>query len=230
MGNSISILITSNDNGNLQYILNSLKSENDLNIIDVETNEANTIIKSERLEPDVLIFDLFQPVIDGVELAPIIKRRSPNTAIILICDKDENDYAGKALRAGIRGYLLRNEDMNKILSVVKIVSMGGYYISASIMLKAINKMKLMNQFPGQFLETKETLPEFSSTERNIVECVAKGFSDDKIASYLNLSTGTIRNYIAVIKKKTKQKNRTQVVIFSLVHGLISLEEVEYVGV
>jgi len=119
--------------------------------------------------------------------------------------------------------------MNKILPVVKIVSMGGYYINASIMLKAINKMRLMNQFPGQFLENKEKPPVFSSTEQNIVECVAKGFSDDKIASYLNLSTGTIRNYMAVIKKKTKQKNRTQVVIFSLVHGLISLEEIEYVG-
>jgi two-component system, NarL family, response regulator NreC len=224
MGNTTSILITSNDSGNLKCILDSLNSQNGLNIIGVENDETNTIIKSERLKPDVLILDLLQPVIDEAELAPIIHRRSPDTAIIMICDKDEDEYAGKAIRAGILGYLLRNEDMNKILPVVKIVSLGGYFISASITVKAINKITLVNQFPGQFLEIKEKYPVFSSTERNIVEYIAKGFSDDEIAYYLHLSAGTIRNYILAIKHKTKMKNRVQTVVFSLVNGLISLEQ------
>jgi two-component system response regulator NreC len=224
VGNTTSILITSNDNEDFKCILNSLNSQNGLNIIGVENDETNTIIKSERLKPDVLILNLLNPIIDEAELAPIIHRKSPDTAIIIICDKEENEYAGKAIRAGILGFLLRNEDMNKILPAVIIVSLGGYYISASITINAINSITLVKQFPGQFLKIKERYPLFSSTERNIVEYIAKGFSDDEIACNLHISTGTIRNYMTSIKNKTKQKNRVQAVIFSLVHGLISIEQ------
>ena len=223
MGNTTSILITANDNEDFKCIHNALNSQNDLNIIGVESDESNTIIKSERLKPDVLIFDLKPSGIDGVELAPIIHRRSPSTGIIMMCDIDENDYAGKALRAGILGYLLRKADMNKILPAVKIVSLGGYYFSASILLKALNTIMLMKRFPGQFLEINDSYPAFSSTERNIVEYIVQGFSDDEIAFLLNLSAGTVRNYITVIKRKTKQKNRIQAVLFSIIHGLVSME-------
>ena len=229
MGNITSILIASNNNEDFQCILSSLNRQKGFNIIGVENDETDTIIKSERLKPDVLILNLMQSVIDGTELAPIIHRRSPDTAIIMICDKDENEYAGKALRAGILGYLLRNTDMNKILLAVRIVSLGGYFISASITTKIINTITLVKQFPGQFLENREKCPKFSSIERNIVEYIAKGFSDEKIASYLNLSTGTIRNCMATIKQKTKTNNRVHAVIFSLVHGLISLEETGFGG-
>jgi len=223
MSNTTSVLITANNNEDFKYIHNALNSQNDLNIIGVENDETNTIIKSERLKPDVLIFDLVPSGIDGVELATIIHRRSPSTGIIMMCDIDENDYAGKALKAGILGYLLRKADMNKILPAVKIVSLGGYYISASIALKAINTLTIMKRFPGQF-EIKNKYPVFSSTERNIVEYIVQGFSDNEIAGNLNLSAGTIRNYITVIKRKTKQKNRIQAIIFSLIHGLISIEQ------
>jgi two-component system, NarL family, response regulator DegU len=224
MGNTTSILVTSNDSENFQYILDSLESQNGLNIIGVENDETHTIIKSERLKPDVLILDLIQSVIDGTELAPIIHRKSPDTAIIMICDKDENEYARKALRAGILGYLLRNVDMNKILHAVKIVSLGGYFISASITRKIIKTITLVKQFPGQFSENRKNYLEFSSTERSIVEYLAKGFSDDKIAGFLNISPGTIRNYMSAIINKTKTNNRLHAVTFSLVHGLISLED------
>jgi len=223
MGNSVSILISSNNNDDFQCILNSLNEQKDISIVGIENDETNTIIKSERLMPDVLILNLLQPAIDGAVLAPIIHRRSPDTAIIMICDKNENEYAGKALRAGIVGYLLRNEDMNKILHAVKIVSLGGYYISASIITKRINAIKRENQFPCRFLEIKDKYPVFSSTERNIIKCIAKGFSDDETACYLHISIGTIRNYMVSIKHKTKMKNRAQIVVFSLVNGLINLE-------
>jgi len=227
MGNTTSILITSNDNEDYQCILGSLNRQNGLKIIGVENDETSAIIKSERLKPDILILDLFKPAIDGAQLAPIILRRSPNTAIIMICDKIDNDYAERAIKAGVLGYLLRNEDMNKILPVVKIVSMGEYYISASITINAINTIALASKFSEKSLKNSEKRPVFSSTERNIIKCIANGLSDKEIAHYLRLSKGTVRNYISVIKHKTKMKNRVQTVIFSLVHGLINLEQIGF---
>jgi len=160
----------------------------------------------------------------GEELAPIIHRKSPSTFIIMLSDRDDENYACLALKSGITGYLLKEKDIDNLVSVVKIVFSGGYYISASIAIKAINTITLVKQFPGQFLENWEKYPEFSPAERSIVKCIAKGFSDNEIADYLHLSAGTIRNYMAIIKRKTKTNNRVHAVIYSLVHGLISLEE------
>jgi DNA-binding NarL/FixJ family response regulator len=222
MGNTTSILITSNDNEDFKSILDSLNRQKGLNIIGVENDETNTIIKSERLKPDVLILNLLQPAIDGAELAPIIHRRSPDTAIIMICDKDEHEYAGKAIRAGILGYLLRNTDMNKILLAVEIVSLGGYYISASIINRFFSTTSFMSQFYGQ--ETRQNSMFFSPAERGIVKGLAQGYSDTEIAKHLNFSAGTIKNYITAIKRKTNLKNRIQIVVFSLLHGFINIME------
>jgi DNA-binding NarL/FixJ family response regulator len=224
MGNATSILITANNNEGLKNILASLNNKKGLNIIGIESDETNTIIKSERLKPDILILDLLNPVIDEAELAPIIHRRSPDTAIIIICDKDENEYAGKAIKAGILGYLLRNADMNKILPVVKIVSLGGYYISASIAVRAFNTTEFICPFFGQ--ETSQNSKFFTPAERGIVTALAKGYTDIEIAKHLNFSAGTIRNYLMVIKRKIKLRNRVQIAIFSLVHGLINLEQLD----
>jgi len=224
MGNTTSILIASNNNEDFKCIINSLNRQKGFNIIGFENDETNTIIKSERLKPDVLILDLLRSVIDGAELAPIIHRRSPDTAIIMICDKDENEYAGKALRAGILGYLLRNEDMNKILPAVKIVSLGGYYISSSIIVKFLSSTAFMGQFYRQENGQNNTL--FSPAERNIVTDLARGYSDMEIANRLNFSNGTIKNYITAIKRKFKLKNRIQIVVFSLLFGLIKWEHLD----
>jgi DNA-binding NarL/FixJ family response regulator len=227
MGNTTSILITANDNEDIKNILDSLNSQNGLNIIGVENDETNTIIKSERVKPDVLILDLTRPVMDETELAPIIHRRSPDTAIIMICDKDENEYAGKAIRAGILGYLIKNTDMNKILPVVKIVSLGGYYISASIIKRASDSITGINQFPGQFNNKGENLFFLSPVERCIISEIAQGLSDEEIAGHLNYSAGTIRNCVTAIKRKTKLKNRVEIVVFSLVYGLIDIEQLDF---
>jgi DNA-binding NarL/FixJ family response regulator len=225
--NTANILITANDSGDFNNILDSLNNQNGLNIIGVESNEANTIIKSERFKPDVLILDLTQSVMDGTELAPIIHRRSPNTGIIMICDRDENDYAGTALKAGISGFLLKKTDMNKLLHAVRIVNMGGYYISSSIIRRALDSITVINQFPGKSNVNKGENCLLSPVERCIVVELAQGLSDKEIAVRLNYSAGSIRNCVTSIKRKTKLKNRVEIVVFSLVCGLIDIEQLDF---
>jgi DNA-binding NarL/FixJ family response regulator len=226
MGKIINILITTQNDEDRKYFLAAMAKEKDFKIIGVENDETGAIIKSERLKPNILILDLHPSGMDGLELAPIIHRRSPDTFIIMICSKDENYYAGMALRAGISGILLRDTDMNKLLSVIRIVNLGGYYFSSSIIVRTLKTIILFNQFPGYFTEKDRCLP-FSSTERNIITGIANGFSDKEIAVNLNFSEGTIKNYLTAIKRRIKLKNRIQIVIFSLIYGLIDLEQLGF---
>jgi len=225
----INVLISNENNEDIKLIFAAITTQ-DIRIIGVEGDEAGTIIKSEQLKPDILIMNLQPPGIDGTELAPIIRRRSPDTSIIMMCDRDENNYAGTALRAGISGFLLRKTDMNKLLSIVRIVSMGGYYISPSIVKRAIDSI-VINQINNNFIDNRnnEKYLYLSPEERCIIGEIARGFSDEEIAVRMNYSPGTVKNRISAIKRKTKLKNRIEIVIFSLVCGLIQLEKPDFMG-
>jgi len=236
---AINILITTKNDENRNIITGAISSQDDLRIVGIESDETSAVIKSERLKPDVLIMDLQPPGIDGAELAPIIHRRSPDTSIIIMCDRDEDDYASRAFRAGISGFMLRKADMNKLIPAVKIVNLGGYYISASITKRTMEAITHIRQFPGQDMENISKIRErwnaseknlfLSSTERSIIKNIAKGFKDDEIAVHLNYSTGTIKNCIAAIKRKTNLRNRTQIVVFSLIYGFIKLDQLNIIN-
>lgn len=227
----IKVLLTSGNDEDRKLIITTITMQDDIRLIGVEDDEAGTLIKSERLKPDVLIMDLQPTGIDGAELAPIIHRRSPDTSIIMMCDRDENDYAGTAIRAGISGFLLRNIDMNKLLPVVRIVNMGGFYISTSIVKRTLNSIAFINRFPGQFdnqyySENENDRFHLSPKERCIITEIAQGLSDEEIARHLHFSAGTVKNCITAIKRKTMLKNRIEIVVFSLVYGLISLKNLD----
>ena len=230
MGGTINILVTARNDKEQKNILNAVSNQDDLQIVSVENNEANTVIKSEQLKPDVLIMDLQPPGIDGIDLAPIIHRKSPSTSIIIICDKDENDYSERALKAGVLGFLLKNADMDKLPLAVKTVKLGGYFINDSFIKRTLNFITYIKQLSGQVINMEnychihENCLSFSPTERSIITYIAHGLSDKEIAGCLNYSAGTIRNYITVIKRKAKLKNRTHIVTYSLVYGLINPDQ------
>ena len=225
----INVLVTAGNEKSRRTILSAITKHNDIRITGIENDEAGAVIKSQRFKPDVLIMDLQPQGLDGVELASIIHRRSPETAIVMICDRDEIEYAGTALQAGISGFLQRKADINKLYLVIKIVNLGGHYISSSVIMKSFKTISFIRQFPGQFIEIQDKRKKennclsLSSIERRIITEIARGSSDKEIAGYFNYSEGTIKNFITAIKRKTKLKNRIQIVIFSLIFGIINLE-------
>jgi DNA-binding NarL/FixJ family response regulator len=227
-----SILVTARNDNDLGKILSIISAQDDLLIVGIENDEAGAIIKSERLRPDVLIMDLQPPGMDGSDLAPIIHRRSPSTSIIMMCDRDENDYATKAFRAGVSGFMLRETDINMLIPALKIIILGGLFVSPSIILRAMNYYTNARQFSGQVIEIsrqhsyEEKSFFFTPTERGIILGIAQGYSDEEIAINLNLSAGTIKNRITDIKRKTKMRTRTQIALFSVMAGLIDLEQLD----
>ena len=234
MEKSIDVLVFARNKENHERIFSAVSNMDDLQITGIETDETSTLIKTERLKPDVLIMDLQPPGLDALELAPIIHRRSPDTSIIMICSKDDDDYAGRALKAGIAGFLLRKEDMNKLPHIIKIVNLGGYYFSASIVKRALEKNTMINQFPNQVIKNFTAIKSkhenidslFSNTELAVIKNITKGFSDKETAEYLNLSAGTVKNCLIAIKRKTKLRNRLHIALFSILCGLVDLEQVD----
>jgi len=207
---TISIFVVSRYEKDQSRILTALSEQENFFIAGVEKDEANAIIKSEKLKPDVLIIDIKPSGMDELEYASIIHRRTPSTSIVLMCEKNRHFNAGKALDSGVMGVLLKEADTDEIMIAAKAVNKGGLYMSAP----CIEPAKKPPISPAL---------SFSPAERGIVTHIAQGYSDMEIARYLNFSTGTVKNYLTAIKRKTKLNNRTQIVLFSLVYGLISME-------
>ncbi|MDR2542825.1 MAG: response regulator transcription factor [Treponema sp.] len=244
MNNIISILIASRQEEDQKRIMAALSEQTEFFITSVEKDETGVIIRTERLKPDVLILDLQLSGTTGIELVNMIIRRSPSTAIIVFCvnkdDKENMIYASLMLKAGISGLLFKDEDMDKLAHIVKIVNLNGCYINKTINNNVYNEFSYKNQFPGQLL-SEQLLPEqlqvkkfaeqarsiFSPLELGIITQMAKGFSDVQIAEYLNYNEGTIKNCLTVIKRKTKLKNRIQIVVLALVSGLVQLDDFSF---
>jgi len=236
----ISILIASWIDVDRNSILSILSGQKDFLIAGVEKDEVAAIMKSEKLKPDILILDIPQSSISCTELAPIIHRRSPSTGIIMLSDRDEENYACLAIKAGIQGFLVKKTDMNKLASAVRIVNNGEVYVNDSILHRVFDTFNLMSRIHAkeQHLYKQET-PSGSSanyqriinsfytpTERGIITLLAQGNSDDQIADLLHLCAGTIRNCMTTIRKKTRMKSRSQIVVFSIYYGLINFDKLE----
>jgi DNA-binding NarL/FixJ family response regulator len=233
MENLVSVLVASGHDKDCRKILSCLASQNDFFTAGVEKDMSKIIISAARLKPDVLIMDMHLQGMSWEELVPLVHRRSPETAIIIICDKNEENYASQALKAGISAFLLKETDMIILAPVIRIVISGGYYISAPILIKIFTSAAFIRYFPKQTFSSlaqsaQETaLFDFSPTERSIVANIAQGYSDKQIAEYLHFSAGTVKNYITAIKRKTKLKNRVQIATFSLLYGLIGFEQLGF---
>jgi len=197
-------------------------------IVGLVKDEANSIIKSESLKPDIIILDLQLSNENELELIRIIRRRSPSSAIILLYNDDKDsvvNFANLAIITGVYGFLHKKSDMDKLVYAVNIICLGGYYINASIISKILNKITPVNQLNQFSNESNNVI--LSNVERQIIRLLAQGFSDKQIAKELNFSTGTIRNYITEIRHKTKMKSRIEIVIYSLVSGFIHIEHLLY---
>jgi DNA-binding NarL/FixJ family response regulator len=215
------VLVATHEEKDWEFFISSIPNQENLRFIGIEKDEVGTVIKTGQYKPDILVFDIRLPGIDGAVLAPLIHRRSPKTSIILMSDRDENEYAGRALASGVSGFMLKGKDMDKLLEVIKIVSKGGYYISASITRKVLEKINIIKPSPDQ-----ENLP-FSAAERSIISSIAMGFTDKEIARQLNYSTGTVKNCLVEVKRKTKLKNRVQIALYAFVYGFVRLEEMGF---
>ena len=221
MDGTISILVVSRLDEDRKRIIDILSEQKEYFIVGEEKDEAGAVIRSERLKPDIIIIDLQLTSKDGAGLVSIIRRKTPSSAIILLCDNDEDNYVCLALKAGSAGFLIKETDINNLALIVKIIYLNGCYISASIIFRVFSTVTFMSQFPMQITEDNHIT--FTLAERGIVTDIAQGLSDDQIARHLHFSAGTIKNYVTAIKRKTKLKNRMQIVIYSLVFGLINFD-------
>jgi DNA-binding NarL/FixJ family response regulator len=219
----ISIIVINNKERDQILIGSLLSSQDDFEVAGFGRDGYDAIKLTETLQPDVAIVDFCVEHIKGMDLIPLIKRKSPGTAVILLSPWDDGRNVCDALGCGISGYLLKKTDMDKLVHSVRVAHVGGCYVSEGLFTQAF--MALSKQaryekiFRSFFPVVGKGAARFSRAELQIIKFVCEGQSNKEIAENLSLTTGTVRNYISAVMQKAGTHNRVQMAIYALGNGL-----------
>lgn len=158
-------------------------------------------------KPDVLLMDIRMKNVSGLAASREILKEYPEAKILLLTTFSDDEYIVKALKYGVKGYLLK-QDYNSILPALQAVKTGQTVFGTEIIAKIPDLLQEKKTFDWE-------AHEISEKELEVISLVAEGLSNKEIAKRLFLSEGTVRNYISSILDKLELRDRTQLAVYYL---------------
>lgn len=169
-----------------------LDLEEDMEVIGQALNGEEALASILKLEPDVCLMDIEMPVLNGLEVADELARRSASCKVIILTTFARPGYFERAVKIGVHGYLLKDGEIDELADAIRKVMAGKRVFSPELTFDVI----------------REENP-LTPKEQEILRLAALGKTTKEITSELFLSSGTVRNYISEIIHKLDAKNRTE---------------------
>ena len=186
----------------------------DAEVVGEAANGAEVVELAAELQPDVIVMDLNMPELSGVEATRQIVRASPHVAVLVLTMYDDDTSVFATMRAGARGYLLKGADQDQIVQAVRAVARGEAIFGPGI------AAKLLGYFANaRGAQLAPAFPELTDREREILELVAQGKSNQQITRQLVISPKTVRNHISNIFAKLHVADRAQAIVRAREAGL-----------
>ena len=145
----ISVLLVEDQNIIRQLLKNYLEQESDLEIVGVADNGEEAVNKIEQLQPEVVIMDIEMPKVDGLSATKIISQRFPQTKVVILSTHDGDRYLSAALKAGAKGYLLKNTPPQELVNTIRAINQGYFQLGPGLLKKVtpvLSVVKSSNQF------------------------------------------------------------------------------------
>ena len=194
-----------------------LLSTGEVDVVAEAANGEEAIRLARELHPRVILMDINMPVVDGIRATEAVTRTCPNTNVIVLTMFWEDDYAIQAVRAGAKGYLLKNARSEDVIRAVRLAANGGSAIDPSlapVLLKEYHRM--LTRSP------EDTNRDGALTQRDVtlLRLLAAGYNNKQIASELNLAESTVKNNLSALFHKIDVRDRTQAVLYAFAEGLV----------
>ena len=191
-----------------------LGSEPDMEVVGEAATGKEVVERAAELRPDVILMDIQMPGMNGIEATRRIIEANQEIGVIILTMYEDDDSVFSAMRAGARGYVLKGAHPSEILKVLRAVADGEAYFGTEI------AKRLMNFFSApKPASPEEAFPELSSREREILDLIAQGHSNAKIAARLFISPRTVSNHISHIFTKLQIADRAHAIIRAREEGL-----------
>lgn len=187
-----------------------VETEKDLTVCGEAQNAAEAIERVNSLKPDLVLVDITLPDKNGLELIKDIHSMHPKILLLVISMHDESLYAERALRAGGRGYIMKQEGGKRLLEAIRQVLNGQIYVSGKM------SAKILEIFSGRRNESMNSPVELlSDREFEVFQLIGQGKSTQQIANQLHLSAKTVEVHRVNIKQKLKLQTAPELIHFAV---------------
>lgn len=192
--------------------------EEDFEVVGEASQGREACRKARILKPDVILMDILMPEMDGVEATHIITEEQPAINVIILTISKKEEHLFEAIKAGAKGYLVKDVDSSKLLETIRKVSSGEAILDSTM------AGKILEEFRHLSRQGAKEQARLTPREKDILQLVGQGFSNRAIAKELGIAENTVRNRLSTIFDKLHVNNRTQAARYALRKGLASLDE------
>lgn len=213
---TIKVLIADDHKLFRQGLIGLMKTREDLVEVigEAETGEE-AVQMAEKLNPDVILMDIYMPQMDGLQAAKEIRRRFPHIAVVMLTSSERDGHLYEAAQIGVSGYLLKSLDASELFDLLHGVTNGETAMTRALASKLLKSVanRMANEDKGEQALTEREL--------FVLRLVASGASNQEIADKLTISVNTVKSHIKNILEKLQLENRTQAATYAVKHGLVS---------
>ena len=219
-GQRIRVLIVDDHAILRQALRHLLDTHSEIEVVGDASSGREAVSATEKLMPDVVLMDMVMPGLNGLEATRQIRKRAPKTRVLILTGYMEDEQIISALRAGASGYVVKRSDTEELILGIQSVHRGNTYFSS-----AISEGDAVNQYLWQAKneDSKIGYDLLTSREREVLQLIAEGFSNQRIAQELFISVKTVEAHKAHIMSKLHARNRTDLIRYALRKGLVGLD-------
>lgn len=182
-------------------------------VVGTASNGKEAVDKARELNPDVIFMDIRMPVLDGIASTEKLVKESFTGKILMLSTFDDEEYIIRSLKAGALGYLLKDSPAEELVLAARQVKNGTYQLAPGVMDKLMSRLSHSDK--ADLDPAKEKLiSSLSAREIEILKQLGKGATNREIAATLNLSEGTVKNYVSAVLSSLDLRDRTAAALFA----------------
>jgi len=198
-----------------QGLISLMRTRPDLvKVVGEAETGSEAVSMARRLQPDLILMDIYMPHADGLQAARDIREQDPDIDIVILTASDTDEHLDEAVRLGVSGYLLKNLDADELFELIEGVERGEAALTRAMAARVLKGMARRG--------SDEKLREDLLTEREVEvrRYLARGNSNPQIARELNISVNTVKTHISHILEKLQLENRTQAATYAVHKRLV----------
>lgn len=203
-----------------QSIRSLLETTDDIEVVGEASDGQETLKLIQRERPDVALVDIAMPLLNGIEATHRIQSLDVGTRVVILSMYSDEDMVRQALKNGAKGYLLKRSLVEELLLAIRSASIDEVYLSPTIA-KGVLSGYLQNETDDRTLTPVDQL---SSREREVLQLIAEGHTNQAAAHILNVSAKTVEKHRTNLTKKLEARSLPDLVRIALKHRLTFLDE------
>jgi two-component system, NarL family, response regulator NreC len=204
-------VVLADDHTLVRQGLKSLLEREGIQVVGEAQDGQEVMQLAAKHSPDVAVLDISMPILNGLDAARELKRSAPKTKTILLTRHDEDEYLIEALRAGVKGYVLKNQAASDLVHAIQLVCRGQVYLSPGMSSVVVDAYLSKTELPVDPL---------SSREREVLQLIAEGKSTKDIASLLGISVKTADSHRSRLMRKLDIHEVASLVRYAVRKGLV----------